>query len=527
MGEICIGGVGLALGYWKDKENTNAHFITHPVTKERLYKTGDLGKYRANGEIIILGRDDGQVKLGGFRVELEEVRSVIQKSGAARDSVVVKSDEHRLSAFIVPKEPFAEVPDPRLIIDHAQRNLFKLQRHGVREMARLPDVQFESRVPDDHYLRRRSFRRFLTQKISFEAFEGLLGMFSGRYFDGFPLPKYLYGSAGSSYPVQLYLSVKPDAVENVEAGYYYYDPSQNGLICLEYAFESEDDVHVRESLSIYRQAAFSLFLVSNLSAITPLYGEDNARLYSLIEAGLITQLLEMKGVDYNIGFCQIGALDFDRLRFRFRLHEEHMYLHTLLGGFVDEETIAAGSLFQEAADAGGETQTERPSAGLSQSDVRQGLDVFLKENLPDYMIPKEITFVETLPLTANGKIDIGQLRHAVSEKNPETPAGPLNTAVSGNSTVRRILDIWKEVLEKDDIDANDNFFEAGGDSFKIIQMHKHFKVAFGQHFEIANLFRYPTIAKQAAFLAQKDMSPVKNQTVKRLELRDRSRRRGK
>ncbi|MEO1378618.1 MAG: AMP-binding protein, partial [Cyanobacteria bacterium J06635_10] len=74
-GELYIGGIGLALGYWEDEGKTNASFITHPVTGERLYKTGDLGRYLPSGDIEFLGRSDFQVKINGYRIELGEIEA--------------------------------------------------------------------------------------------------------------------------------------------------------------------------------------------------------------------------------------------------------------------------------------------------------------------------------------------------------------------------------------------------------------------------------------------------------------------
>ncbi|EDR2523317.1 amino acid adenylation domain-containing protein, partial [Salmonella enterica subsp. enterica serovar Java] len=71
-GEIYLGGRGLAQGYWRDEERSTRHFITHPRSGERLYRTGDRGRWRPEGWIEFQGRDDGQVKIRGHRIELGE-----------------------------------------------------------------------------------------------------------------------------------------------------------------------------------------------------------------------------------------------------------------------------------------------------------------------------------------------------------------------------------------------------------------------------------------------------------------------
>ncbi|WP_334150927.1 amino acid adenylation domain-containing protein [Hyphomicrobium sp.] len=74
-GRLFIAGAGLAEGYWRNPEETSSRFVRHPVTGERLYDTGDLGRYRPDGEIEFLGRQDNQVKLRGFRIELGEIEA--------------------------------------------------------------------------------------------------------------------------------------------------------------------------------------------------------------------------------------------------------------------------------------------------------------------------------------------------------------------------------------------------------------------------------------------------------------------
>ncbi|GAC1405959.1 MAG: hypothetical protein NVSMB6_01360 [Burkholderiaceae bacterium] len=103
-GEIFIGGIGLALGYWNDAERTQAAFVTHPLTGERLYRTGDLGRYLPDGDIEFLGRRDHQVKLRGFRVELGEIEAVLMQQPSVRQAAaLVYGDalEARLIACVV------------------------------------------------------------------------------------------------------------------------------------------------------------------------------------------------------------------------------------------------------------------------------------------------------------------------------------------------------------------------------------------------------------------------------------------
>ncbi|MCP4417209.1 MAG: amino acid adenylation domain-containing protein, partial [Chloroflexi bacterium] len=107
-GEIHIAGIGLARGYLNRPELTAEKFIPNPFASEsgsRLYKTGDLGRYLADGRIEFLGRVDNQVKIRGFRIELGEIEAVLQQQTAVQDAVVVARDNNetglQLVAYVV------------------------------------------------------------------------------------------------------------------------------------------------------------------------------------------------------------------------------------------------------------------------------------------------------------------------------------------------------------------------------------------------------------------------------------------
>ncbi|MCT9077907.1 amino acid adenylation domain-containing protein [Streptomyces fulvoviolaceus] len=86
-GEIAIGGVGLARGYWRDPERTAERFVRDAATGERLYLTGDQGRVLPDSTIEFLGRDDFQVKINGFRIELGEIDAALSKDPSVRDAV--------------------------------------------------------------------------------------------------------------------------------------------------------------------------------------------------------------------------------------------------------------------------------------------------------------------------------------------------------------------------------------------------------------------------------------------------------
>ena len=108
IGEIYIGGEGLARGYLKRVETTAETFIPDALSGEsgaRLYRTGDVGRYLSDGNIEYLGRADHQVKVRGFRIELGEIEAVLRRHEVIKDVVVVvredAPDDKRIVAYVV------------------------------------------------------------------------------------------------------------------------------------------------------------------------------------------------------------------------------------------------------------------------------------------------------------------------------------------------------------------------------------------------------------------------------------------
>lgn len=113
-GELYLAGLGLARGYLGNPERTAERFVPDPFASdptERMYGTGDLARYRADGNLEFLGRTDHQVKIRGFRVELGEIEAHLEQHPAVRQSVVVPHDTGRdklLVAYVALSAGLAE-----------------------------------------------------------------------------------------------------------------------------------------------------------------------------------------------------------------------------------------------------------------------------------------------------------------------------------------------------------------------------------------------------------------------------------
>jgi SagB-type dehydrogenase family enzyme len=230
----------------------------------------------------------------------------------------------------------------RLILDQTERDTFRRSQPGLRPgnghagvALSQPEVSAERLR---RYLERRSHRRFLRRPISGQTFGLFLGALQMLEQQGHP--KYRYGSGGGLYPVQTYLYLKNDAVTAVPAGAYYYHPAHHQLITLAQEPVLDRTIFTLSNRDIFDQCGFAIFLVAQLDAVGPMYGSLSRDL-CLIEAGLISQLLETEAAQYGIGLCQIGACDFARVQHLFQLTDTHHYLHCLLGGSIESINPAA------------------------------------------------------------------------------------------------------------------------------------------------------------------------------------------
>jgi FkbM family methyltransferase len=118
---------------------------------------------------------------------------------------------------------------------------------------------------------------------------------------------------------------------------------------------------------------------------------------------------------------------------------------------------------------------------------------FLRKMLPDYMIPKLISFVPSIPLMENGKVDMVKLKQV---KPQEIVADSGNAKLYGKVELE-VYRIWCEVLKKESIPHHVSIFEAGGNSIEVVLVHNKLQKEFNVEFSLIELFRNPTISQQA------------------------------
>ncbi|RCX18350.1 amino acid adenylation domain-containing protein [Anaerobacterium chartisolvens] len=534
-GQLYIGGAGLAKGYWKDSEKTQTSFIIHPETGECLYRTGDLGRYLPDGNIEFLGREDYQVKIRGYRIELGEIESVLGKHPDVQSGIVTvnrdSQGERYLAAYVVPKQLLtdeanvAEKPQSYHIIqDPIARFRHKMSHPGVRKIKedncciKLERPQL-SEAEVENYTARRSYRRFMDTPITLGQLNLLLNCFYGIDLEGVPLRKYRYGSAGSLYPVQIYLYLKSGRIEGLAGGAYYYHPEEHYLVLLKENAEMDSMMFASGNRDIFEESAFVIFLVGELDAVAPMYGEWS-RDFCLLEAGMMSQLMEMAAPRHELGFCQVGGFDFAPVRVLFGLGESQIYLHSLLGGqihvkqrgihaLVDDSKDVHSMLElikEQGSDEDNGCKSFEPGKHISYepalnsgTKLVEELRKYLRSKLPEYMVPSSIVLLDKIPLTPNGKVDHKALVKLGSVRKQQ----PLENEMPANETERIIAEILKDILNVEHVNVYENLFNLGVNSLQIIKIHGRLEELMEKKISIVKIFENPTIRDLAKHLSKK------------------------
>ncbi|MCF8171270.1 MAG: amino acid adenylation domain-containing protein [Candidatus Methylopumilus sp.] len=145
------------------------------------------------------------------------------------------------------------------------------------------------------------------------------------------------------------------------------------------------------------------------------------------------------------------------------------------------------------------------SGSLQDNDLRQAL----RKNLPDYMVPAQVVFLESIPQTPNGKIN----RKALPA--PSKPRATNNRATpSTNSTLENtVLQIWRDVLGREEIALDENFFDLGGHSLLLTRVYEKLSEQVDASFTLVTLFQHPTVRTLSSKLAEATQSAPRMRTL--------------
>jgi non-ribosomal peptide synthetase component E (peptide arylation enzyme) len=181
FGEIYVRSLHLARGYLNDAALTAAKFLSNPFTKDnddRLYKTGDMGRYLPDGNVEFAYRTDDQVKIRGYRIELGEIQSLLAQHSGIRETVVItqrdRAGDKQIIAYIIPREVApaldelrgylkAKLPDYMVPSAFVTINFLPLTPNGKLDRKALPIPDLLYRADGEAY---RAPRTPVEEKIS-------------------------------------------------------------------------------------------------------------------------------------------------------------------------------------------------------------------------------------------------------------------------------------------------------------------------------------------------------------------------
>jgi amino acid adenylation domain-containing protein/FkbM family methyltransferase len=551
-GELYLGGAGLARGYHGRPELTAEKFIPDAMSGtsgSRLYRTGDVVRYGEEGEVEYLGRVDQQVKVRGHRIELGEIEAVLVKHPGIQEAVVT-IHEHaegdvRLRAYLVPDQDDA----------FPVRQLLRFEKEGLlagRSRLELPngrEIVCLANKEEARFLYKEIFEEhcYFRSGISLNdgacvfdvgANIGMFTLFAGTMcrdvtvYAFEPVPAIFevlkLNSAVSGLNVKLY-----DCGLAREAGtevftYYPQFPGSSGRfgdpvrdrevlksgVLNMLREDSETEGYSSEELEAIIGERVSERLTSEqitcqLKTISEVIRENDIQRIDLLkidaeksESDVLAGIREDDWRKIDQIVMEVHDLE-HRLDHITRLLENHGYEVN-----VEQEAWCEGTeLYNLYATRSGlerrvdSSASERSTAWNGQNALLTDVKRLLEEQLPEFMLPSAFIMLDALPLTPSGKID----RKALPRPDRAQPHRETAFVAARTPLEEDLVNIWRELLNIEQIGIHDKFFELGGHSLLLTRLASRIHRTFGVEVPLRVLFNTPTVVDMTTAIAARQV----------------------
>jgi amino acid adenylation domain-containing protein/FkbM family methyltransferase len=534
-GELYIGGAGVGRGYLNQSSLTAEKYLPDPFSQQlgaRLYRTGDLGRYLADGSVEFLGRIDNQVKLRGYRIELAEIESALRTHEAVREAVVREdeSGEKRLVGYVVPHREYLEVlegrrryslPNGMMIVqqnrnetDYLYQEIFTEEayfKHGIELDGEACVFDVGANIG--------MFTLYVSQHCPaarIYAFEPIKEVCAALRVNA-----ELYGATVTVFNHGL-------SDQEREASFTFY-PRQSMMSGMsEYADAAYEKEVVKRSMRNEQErgtAGMAVLLAQADELLADRFTEqrEQCRLRRLSDVFAEQGVERIDLLKIDVQRAEMDVLQGIAEEDWGKIKQIVMEVHDREGYPQAGRLQAIGELLrgrgfgvvteQEAALAGTDrynlyatrngaqaapAREERPAAKRRGPVSGVELRAYLRELLPDYMVPTWIVLLDELPLTPNGKVN----RRALPPPEQSQLQTEQSYVAPRTQTEEMVSGVWTEVLGLARVSVEANFFDLGGHSLLATLVMSRLKGAFGVELHVRSLFETPTVRLLSAMIEQ-------------------------
>jgi amino acid adenylation domain-containing protein/non-ribosomal peptide synthase protein (TIGR01720 family) len=474
-GELAVGGLGVSEGYHNRPELTGEKFIPDPFSDQLnalMYRTGDFARFQKDGNIEFTGRADNQVKIRGFRIETGEIEAVLNQHPSVRQAIVnavspVREEAgageavKRLVAYLVADIQIERVPlvtTCEILQEPQPRNRsepgIKVQTVDISTkgvcLADLPGDW----VSGDVINMRLDLPGVKEDAVVSGVVAWRKGERTGVAFD-----------VNVNFQAQYHRSIK-------------HIIDTEGLLLTENLYDTRTSIHTPVKVN-FTDGTSKELVVENLSGKGARIITDNGYFKKSPKVNL---LFELPGE--HKPFMLDAEVNWEEGNRVFVNFEATSPQQAMIGSSLEAIIYDSGTTLTQ-------------------------LKAYLKEKLPEYMVPSMFVMLSAFPLTPNGKID----RKAFpvpewTDRDLEIEFVPLNTA-----TQQTLGGIWSKVLGVEKIGALDNFFDLGGHSLLATQVISRIREIFEVDLPLRVLFEYPILIDLATQIEAAQQTGVKLEEV--------------